>query len=65
MQRNDASAAFLTTDLTDSSAAEHPAGQIALGAAGRLGLRSRILSAADGNTGYTLDLPFTTMTAPF
>ncbi|MFJ6460053.1 hypothetical protein ACIQM0_03155 [Streptomyces sp. NPDC091387] len=64
MQSNDASA-FLTTELTDDSASEHPAGQIALGAAGGLGLRSRILSAVDGNTGYTLDLPFTTMTSPF
>jgi hypothetical protein len=41
---------------------EHPVGRIALGAGGRLGLRSRILGAADGSTDCTSDLPWTTMT---
>ncbi|MET9656920.1 hypothetical protein [Streptomyces sp. NPDC006510] len=45
-------------DVTD----EHPVGRIALGAGGRLGLRSRILGATDSNTDLTSDLPWTTMT---
>lgn len=42
---------------------EHPVGRISLGASGRLGLRSRILGAADSIGGdCTGDLPWTTMT---
>ncbi|MGW2182328.1 hypothetical protein ACWCXX_30405 [Streptomyces sp. NPDC001732] len=61
MQNNDASA-FRANEFMDDFADEHPAGRITLGAGGRLGLRSSILSAADGNTGCTTDLPWTTMT---
>ncbi|MFD0340486.1 hypothetical protein ACFVH0_17690 [Streptomyces sp. NPDC127117] len=46
------------TDFAD----EHPVGRIALGTGGRLGLRSRILGAADGGADCTSDLPWTTMT---
>ncbi|MCX4847910.1 hypothetical protein ACFU98_10295 [Streptomyces sp. NPDC057575] len=47
---------------SDSFADEHPVGRIALGAGGRLGLRSRILGAADSGADCTGDLPWTTMT---
>ncbi|WP_326765689.1 hypothetical protein OG978_14850 [Streptomyces sp. NBC_01591] len=61
MQTTEASA-FRANEFMNDVADEHPAGRIALGAGGRLGLRSRILSAADSNTGCTSDLPWTTMT---
>ncbi|MFF3395415.1 hypothetical protein ACFYW1_31345 [Streptomyces sp. NPDC002669] len=61
MQSTEASA-ILSTDSMDEFADEHPAGRITLGASGRLGLRSSILSATDGNNGCTTDLPWTTMT---
>ncbi|MFI9624808.1 hypothetical protein [Streptomyces sp. NPDC052042] len=64
MQINDISAAH-TTELLDDAATEHPAGRITLGAHGGLGLRSRLLRVAEGETGYTHDVPYTTMTAPF
>ncbi|MEV7103041.1 hypothetical protein [Streptomyces atroolivaceus] len=41
---------------------EHPAGRISLGNNGGLGLRSRLLSATDGDVGP--DLPYTTFTVP-
>ncbi|MFB8037684.1 hypothetical protein ACFC5Z_33130 [Streptomyces sp. NPDC056004] len=53
--------AFRADEFADF-ADEHPVGRIALGAGGRLGLRSRILGAADGSTDCTSDLPWTTMT---
>ncbi|MGW2087455.1 hypothetical protein [Streptomyces sp. NPDC001880] len=59
MQTTDASA-FRAHEF-DDVADEHPAGRIALGAGGRLGLRSRILGAMDSNPD-TSDLPWTTMT---
>ncbi|MGW1411449.1 hypothetical protein [Streptomyces sp. NPDC002403] len=59
MQTTEASA-FCAHEF-DDVADEHPAGRIALGAGGRLGLRSRILGAVDGNPD-TSDLPWTTMT---
>ncbi|MEW1610610.1 MULTISPECIES: hypothetical protein [unclassified Streptomyces] len=40
---------------------DHPAGQISLGIGGGLGMRSRLLSASEGETGNTIDLPWTTM----
>jgi hypothetical protein len=61
MQTTEASA-VLSTDSADDFADEHPVGRITLGAGGRLGLRSSILSATDGNIGSTTDLPWTTMT---
>ncbi|MFF2325615.1 MULTISPECIES: hypothetical protein [unclassified Streptomyces] len=64
MQTNDAST-FHITEFLDDSATEHPAGQIAFGAQGGLGLRSRLLKVSEGETGFSLDLPFTTMTVPF
>ncbi|MFH8471687.1 hypothetical protein [Streptomyces sp. NPDC018000] len=60
MQTTEASA-FRANEF-DNAADEHPVGRIALGAGGRLGLRSRILGATDSNTDYTTDLPWTTMT---
>ncbi|MFJ9676752.1 hypothetical protein ACIRP2_01650 [Streptomyces sp. NPDC101194] len=60
MQITEASA--YCADEFDDVADEHPAGRIALGAGGRLGLRSRILGATDGNTDCTSGLPWTTMT---
>ncbi|MEU9763255.1 hypothetical protein AB0D98_26775 [Streptomyces sp. NPDC047987] len=61
MQTNDVSA-FHTIELLDDGATEHPAGGIALGRHGALGLRSRLLRVSEGESGYTNDLPFTTMT---
>ncbi|MFG3529151.1 hypothetical protein ACGF8B_20695 [Streptomyces sp. NPDC047917] len=49
------------TEFTEF-ADEHPVGRISLGASGGLGLRSRILGAADGIGDCTGDLPWTTMT---
>lgn len=42
---------------------EHPAGRISLGISGGLGLRSRLLSASDGDVNGP-DLPWTTFTVP-
>lgn len=61
MQTNDVSA-FRTIELLDDAAVDHPAGGIALGGHGGLGLRSRLLRVSEGESGYTNDLPFTTMT---
>ncbi|ARF61838.1 hypothetical protein B1H20_10780 [Streptomyces violaceoruber] len=52
-------------DLAPEGATEHPAGQISLGSTGGLGARSRILSASEGESGYSHDLPWTTMTSPW
>ncbi|MFJ6011685.1 hypothetical protein [Streptomyces sp. NPDC092952] len=60
MQTNEASA-FRSVELDDAGN-EHPVGGIALGAGGRLGLRSRILGATDTVGDMTGDLPWTTMT---
>ncbi|MFB7916702.1 hypothetical protein [Streptomyces sp. NPDC056061] len=57
--------ALHTTELLDDGTAEHPAGRIALGAHGGLGLRSRLLSVSESEYGSTIDPPFTTMTAPY
>ncbi|MEU3219600.1 hypothetical protein [Streptomyces sp. NPDC006971] len=61
MQTNDVSALH-TIELLNDGSSEHPAGGIALGGHGGLGLRSRLLRVSEGESGYTNDLPFTTMT---
>lgn len=61
MQTNDMSV-LRTTEVLDDGATEHPAGLIALGGHGGLGLRSRLLRVSEGESGYTNDLPWTTMT---
>ncbi|RST20219.1 hypothetical protein EF908_28795 [Streptomyces sp. WAC04770] len=45
----------------EGSGYDHPAGQISFGIGGGLGMRSRLLSASEGETGNTIDLPWTTM----
>ncbi|MFF9346837.1 hypothetical protein [Streptomyces sp. NPDC014734] len=62
--RTDNASTFHTTELLDDGATEHPAGRIALGVHGGLGLRSRLLRVSEGEYGYTSELPFTTMTVP-
>lgn len=52
-------------DIAQEGPPEHPAGRITLGATGGLGARSRLLSASEGESGYSHDLPWTTMTAPW
>ncbi|MGC5345440.1 hypothetical protein ACPXCE_18400 [Streptomyces sp. DT24] len=47
-----------------AAVADHPAGEVLLGAGGALGRRSRLLGGGDRIAGYTHDLPFTTMTSP-
>ncbi|MFF2011245.1 hypothetical protein ACFVWY_19530 [Streptomyces sp. NPDC058195] len=60
MQTTEATA--LRASEFDHSRDEHPVGGIALGAGGRLGLRSRILGSTDTVGENTGDLPWTTMT---
>ncbi|MBM7054819.1 MULTISPECIES: hypothetical protein [Streptomyces] len=52
-------------EIAHEGSPEHPAGQISLGSTGGLGARSRLLSASEGESGYSHDLPWTTMTAPW
>ncbi|MEU1122616.1 hypothetical protein ABZ371_03290 [Streptomyces sp. NPDC005899] len=57
------SAGYADVTTAHQGAVEHPAGRISLGTTGALGLRSRLLGAADGDpTGP--DLPWTTFTVP-
>ncbi|MFB6814555.1 hypothetical protein ACFCV8_08410 [Streptomyces sp. NPDC056347] len=60
MQTTEATA-FRSVEFDDARD-EHPVGGITLGAGGGLGLRSRILGAADTVGDNTGDLPWTTMT---
>ncbi len=62
MQIDDA--ATHLTDGAGESAGAHPVGAITLFTTGALGLRSRLLSAAEGGASYSHELPWTTMTAP-
>lgn len=48
-------------EIAHEGSYDHPAGQISLGIGGGLGMRSRLLSASEGETGNTIDLPWTTM----
>ncbi|MFE5242067.1 MULTISPECIES: hypothetical protein [unclassified Streptomyces] len=57
------SAGYADTATAHEGACEHPAGRISLGNRGGLGLRSRLLSASDGDTTGP-DLPWTTFTVP-
>ncbi|MBM7439059.1 hypothetical protein [Streptomyces sp. HB132] len=57
------SAGYADVATAHEAAFEHPAGRIALGNSGGLGLRSRLLSASDGDPGGP-DLPYTTFTVP-
>ncbi|WP_327118447.1 hypothetical protein OG206_21400 [Streptomyces sp. NBC_01341] len=57
------SAGYVDVTVAHEGAFEHPAGRISLGNNGGLGLRSRLLSASDGNVDVP-DLPWTTFTAP-
>ncbi|MFI2782967.1 hypothetical protein [Streptomyces sp. ALB3] len=56
------SAGYADVTTAHEGAVEHPAGRISLGNSGGLGLRSRLLSATDGDLGP--DLPWTTFTVP-
>ncbi|MEV2243786.1 hypothetical protein [Streptomyces sp. NPDC049970] len=49
-------------ETAHGSGPEHPAGLISLGNTSRLGLRSRLLSAAGGETDPGGDFPWTTFT---
>ncbi|WP_326697589.1 hypothetical protein OG909_09730 [Streptomyces sp. NBC_01754] len=58
-------ALYAAATTAHDGASEHPAGRIALGSGGALGLRSRLLSASDGDAGYGGELPpLTTFTSP-
>ncbi|MFJ8883833.1 hypothetical protein ACIRJR_10515 [Streptomyces sp. NPDC102402] len=57
------SAGYVDVTVALEGAFEHPAGRISLGNNGGLGLRSRLLSASDGDTNGP-DLPWTTFTVP-
>lgn len=46
----------------ETAAQDHPLGEATLGTTGTLGLRSRLLRAADPGTTDTSDLPYTTGT---
>ncbi|MEV1043658.1 hypothetical protein [Streptomyces sp. NPDC049916] len=65
MTQFDEAATQATDENAYGGAAEHPAGRISLGSTGGLGARSRLLSASEGESGYSHDLPWTTMTSPF
>ncbi|PCG86551.1 hypothetical protein CIB93_08665 [Streptomyces sp. WZ.A104] len=65
MTQYDEAATQASDETGDGGAAEHPAGRISLGSTGGLGARSRLLSVSEGETGYSHDLPWTTMTSPF
>ncbi|MDQ0796291.1 type 2 lantibiotic biosynthesis protein LanM [Streptomyces sp. B1I3] len=57
------SAGYTDVATAHEGATEHPAGRISLGNRGGLGLRSRLLSATDGDP-VGPDLPWTTFTVP-
>ncbi|MFE3518931.1 hypothetical protein [Streptomyces sp. NPDC059166] len=57
------SAGYADVTTAREGALEHPAGRISLGAVGGLGLRSRLLSASDGEMNGP-ELPWTTFTVP-
>ncbi|MER7698926.1 MULTISPECIES: hypothetical protein [unclassified Streptomyces] len=65
MKQNREAAPQASGDIAYEGAPEHPAGQISLGSTGGLGARSRLLSVSEGEIGFSHDLPWTTMTAPF
>ncbi|NGO85025.1 hypothetical protein [Streptomyces sp. 196(2019)] len=48
-------------NLPQDGGYDHPAGQISFGIGGGLSMRSRLLSASEGEAGNTIDLPWTTM----
>ncbi|MEU8677885.1 hypothetical protein [Streptomyces sp. NPDC048560] len=49
---------------TETSAQDHPVGEVTLGTSGALGLRSRLLGTAEFRSAGFLDTPFTTATVP-
>ncbi|WP_329037428.1 hypothetical protein OHT61_11305 [Streptomyces sp. NBC_00178] len=57
------SAGYVDATVAHEGAVEHPADRISLGNNGGLGLRSRLLSASDGDMSGP-DLPWTTFTVP-
>ncbi|CAM5553069.1 hypothetical protein AB0H45_16365 [Streptomyces atroolivaceus] len=57
------SAGYADVTAAHEGVLEHPAGKISLGNRGGLGLRSRLLSATDGDPSGP-DLPWTTFTVP-
>ncbi|MFJ4961297.1 hypothetical protein EES43_09405 [Streptomyces sp. ADI96-02] len=65
MKQFNESAMRTSGETAHQGAPEHPAGQITLGSTGGLAARSRLLSASEGEGGYTIDQPWTTMTSPF
>ncbi|MBX9426924.1 MULTISPECIES: hypothetical protein [Streptomyces] len=48
----------------ETSAHEHPVGEVTFGASGALGLRSRLLGTSGLDAAASLDMPYTTGTVP-
>ncbi|MEV3928260.1 MULTISPECIES: hypothetical protein [unclassified Streptomyces] len=53
---------YTDTTAAHAGGTEHPAGRISLGISGGLGLRSRLLRSAEGETGPGDEFPWTTFT---
>ncbi|MEU2391403.1 hypothetical protein [Streptomyces sp. NPDC007369] len=60
MQINDSVRYADSSAGAETAAHDHPVGEVTLGAGGTLGLRSRLLSAADSDAAASLDMPWTT-----
>ncbi|GLX16526.1 MULTISPECIES: hypothetical protein [Streptomyces] len=65
MQINDSVRYLDSSAGAETAALDHPLGEVAFGASGTLGLRSRLLRSADADTAFTMDMPWTTGTCPF